>query len=61
MSIQNIPVTNANAQQYSNDSRLLSEVEQLRAELTNCKQIMASHQLLPPKSTTHFTPAMLKA
>ena len=42
MPIQNIPVTNANAQQYTNDPRLLSEVEQLRAELTNCKQIMAS-------------------
>ena len=48
MPIQNIPLTNANAQ-YSNDPRLLSEVEQLRAELTNCKQIMVSHQLIPPK------------
>ena len=53
MPIQNIPVTNANAQQYSNDPRLLSEVEQLRATVTNLEQKLASHQLLPPKAPTH--------
>ena len=61
MPIQNIPVTNINAQQYSNDPRLLSEVEQLRAELRNCKQIMASYQHLPPKAPAHFTSEMLTA
>ena len=50
MPIQNIPVTNANAQQYTNDPRLLSEVEQLRATVTNLEQKLASHQLIPPKA-----------
>ena len=53
MPIQNIPVTNINTQQYTNDPKLLSEIEQLRAELTNCKQIMASHRLIPPKAPAH--------
>ena len=51
--IQNIPVTNANAQQCTNDPRLLSKVEQLRAMVADRDQIIASHQLLPPKAPTH--------
>ena len=42
MPIQNIPVTNANAQQCTNDPRLLSKVEQLRAMALNRNQIIKS-------------------
>ena len=55
MPIQNIPATNTNAQQYSNESRLLKRINQLEYELTNCRQIIASHQLLPPKATPHVS------
>ena len=55
MPIQNIPSTNTNAQQYSNESMLLTKINQLEYELTNCRQIIASHQLLPPKATPHVS------
>ena len=55
MPTQNIPSTNTNAQQYSNESMLLTKINQLKSELTNCKQIIASYQLLPPKATPHVS------
>ena len=55
MLIQNIPATNTDAQQYPDVSTILRENEQLRSELTNCKHIIASHQLLPPKATPHVS------
>ena len=55
MPIQNIPSTNTNAQQYLNDPMLLKRINQLESELTNCKQIIASRQLLPPKATPHVS------
>ena len=55
MPIQNIPATNTNAQQYFNESMLLTKINQLESELTNCRQIIASHQLLPPKATPHVS------
>ena len=51
ISHQQIP----NAQQYPDVSSMLRENEQLRSELTNCRQIIASHQLLPPKATPHVS------
>ena len=54
MPIQNIP-SNTNAQQYLNDPMLLTRINQLESELTNCRQIIASHQLLPPKATPHVS------
>ena len=55
MPIQNIQLTNTNAQQYPDVSSILREVEQLKAMVANFEQKLASHQLLPPKATPHVS------
>ena len=57
MPIQNIPVTNTNAQQYPDVSSILRENEQLKAMVANFEQKLASHQL-PPKA--HRAPGVTR-